>query len=235
MGDNRIYSRSFRSKIGKKPVYETHIDQIVEDPSQLLAKANPLSNPKVDLGFNSRYKVIPNFFAGALDMRKHFDAIFANPYSRTPVGQIWELWYVPETYTLLRTVPQKLMPETLLVSFMDALSALNLGRPSWPTMSMYLSGMKQEIHNDAAAGKFAYVYSLTLDERRSIGGETLIWKPHSMVLGDRPNAGQGFFDAVAPRFGQLLLFDDQCPHSVVMMQGASTPYDARVVLNGHLQ
>ena len=44
-------------------------------------------------------------------------------------------------------------------------------------LGMYLSGMRQEVHNDAEAGKFAYVLSLTRNERRSIGGETLVWKP----------------------------------------------------------
>ena len=28
-----------------------------------------------------------------------------------------------------------------------------------------------------------------------------------------------------PNFGQLLLFDDRCPHSVVTVQGASNPMD----------
>jgi|SRR5579884_2481345 len=214
-------------------MYETQIDQMINEPVELLS--HQAGNLLGREGFTSTHRIIPNFFSGADEMRKYFDAVFANPYSQSATGQIWELWYVPETYNLLRTLPQKVIPGDLIVSLMDALRALNLGDPNWPVMSMYLSGMKQEVHNDAAAGKFAYVFSLTLDDRRSIGGETRIWKPNSMILGNRPNAGQGFFDAIPPRFGQLLLFNDQCPHSVVMMEGASTPADARVVLNGHIR
>ena len=42
-------------------------------------------------------------------------------------------------------------------------------------LSLYINGCRQGQHNDAANGRFGYVYSLTKDDRRSIGGETLIW------------------------------------------------------------
>ena len=41
-----------------------------------------------------------------------------------------------------------------------------------------MHGSRQELHTDAPHGPFAFVLSLTLDERRFSGGETVLLQPH---------------------------------------------------------
>jgi hypothetical protein len=51
-----------------------------------------------------------------------------------------------------------------------------MGDVSWPYLSLYVSGCRQGLHNDARNGCFAFVYSLTRDQRRTVGGETLVFR-----------------------------------------------------------
>ena len=51
------------------------------------------------------------------------------------------------------------------------------------------------------------------------GGDTIVHHEGDpfRALSARPGAGRAFFDAVAPRFNRLVLFDDRMPHAVAQL------------------
>src|ERR671924_670664 len=118
------------------------------------------------------------------------------------------------------------MRRDLVDNFMAALQAwatltLGMGNVSWPYLSLYVSGCRQGLHNDAANGRFAFVYSLTRDQRRTIGGETLVFRegdPFRSRLAD-PSAGRSFYEVIEPKFNRLTVFDDRLPHAVERVEG----------------
>jgi hypothetical protein len=178
----------------------------------------------------------------ALSMRRDIDAHFAEPAAhRAEIHQIWNYWFVPDLYTYLRTVPEKVIRRDLMDNFVAALQAwatvtLGMGNVSWPYLSLYVSGCRQGLHNDAANGRFAFVYSLTRDQRRTIGGETLVFRegdPFRSRLAD-PSAGRSFYEVIEPKFNRLTVFDDRLPHAVERIEGSMDPLEGRFVLHGHL-
>jgi hypothetical protein len=111
-----------------------------------------------------------------------------------------------------------------------------MGSVTWPYLSLYVSGCRQGLHNDATNGRFAFVYSLTRDQRRTIGGETLVFRegdPFRSKLTDA-SAGRGFYDIVESKFNRLVVFDDRLPHAVERVEGSMDPVEGRFVLHGHL-
>src|SRR5262245_24135959 len=107
---------------------------------------------------------------------------------------------------------------------------------SWPNLSLYVPGCRQGWHNDSLNGRFGFVYSLTRDVRRTVGGETLIRRETDSFRGNltQPQAGRGFYETVEPRFNRLVLFDDRLPHAVERLDGAMDPVEGRFVLHGHV-
>jgi hypothetical protein len=178
----------------------------------------------------------------AAAMRGEIDAHFDAPNRhRAETHQVWNYWFVPELYTYLRTTPEKLIGRDNVQAFVRALqgwslATLGLGNVTWPYLSLYFDGCRQNWHNDAGNGRFAFVYSLTRDERRGNGGETLIMRDGNMLRENlsRPAAGSSFFEAVAPRFNRLVVFDDRMPHAVEPVHGTMDPKEGRLVLHGHL-
>ena len=84
--------------------------------------------------------------------------------------------------------------------------------------------------------EFAFVYSLTKDNRRTSGGETLIWREidyFGEFLHQR-QAGQNLYQQIEPRFNRLLIFDDRLPHAVQAVEGVMDPCEGRIVLHGHI-
>src|SRR5579883_2642709 len=190
------------------------------------------------------YLIVENFFDGAGEIRSAYEAHFRNPQAHSREHQVWNYWYVPETYTYLKTMPANVIPEPLVARFMNrvntwAVAALGLSTRQHPYLSLYVNGCGQAIHNDALAGQMGYVYSITRwDERNFLGGETLLFHPVNYWETERiktAGAGTSFYEKVPARFNQLLVFDDRVIHGVQPIQGTMDPLQGRVVLHGHLK
>lgn len=183
---------------------------------------------------------LPPELAGA--MRADIDGHFAEPRThRADTHQIWNYWFVPELYAYLRTGPEKVIRRDRVESFVGALQAwsiatLGMGNLTWPYLSLYVSGCRQGLHNDATNGRFGFVYSLTRDQRRTIGGETLVFREGDPFRGKlvEASAGRGFYDSIEPKFNRLVVFDDRLPHAVERVEGSMDPVEGRFVLHGHL-
>jgi hypothetical protein len=191
-----------------------------------------------------RFTIVDQFLSAdeSLAMRAVIDAHFANPAGHVPqIHQVWNYWYVPGSYTYLRTMPEKVIERPKVEAFVTALrnwTATNLGLAgvTWPFLSMYVPGCLQGLHNDSTNGRLGYVFSLTRDDRRTIGGETVIVHDRDLFRAslDRAAAGTDLFDLVEPKFNRLTLFDDRVPHAVQRIEGAMDPVEGRFVLHGHI-
>ena len=119
-------------------------------------------------------------FETAEAMRRDIEAHFAKSGSHRPdTHQVWNYWFVPGLYTYLRTSPEKLINRDRVEHFMQVLrgwsaEALGLREVTWPYLSLYVSGCRQNLHNDSENGRFAFVYSLTRDKRMTTGGQTIV-------------------------------------------------------------
>jgi hypothetical protein len=176
-------------------------------------------------------------------MRADVERHFATPSAHQPnTHQVWNYWFVPGLYTYLRTTPEKVIQNSRVDYFMSALrdwstATLGLGKVTRPYLSLYVSGCSQGLHNDSKNGRFAFVYSLTRMERRTIGGETLIFRegdPFRQNLRSS-KAGIGFYDLIEPLFNRLVVFDDRLVHGVQLVCGSMDPSEARCVLHGHIE
>jgi Rps23 Pro-64 3,4-dihydroxylase Tpa1-like proline 4-hydroxylase len=180
--------------------------------------------------------------AEALRLRGEIDAHFAEPHKHAPERhQVWNYWYVPQLYTYLRTSPEKVIAAPLVRRFYEALSVfarevVGLGHVTWPNLSLYVDGCEQQLHNDSANGRLGYVYSLTRDSRKTIGGETILLKEGDGFRAnlERAAAGWGLYDLIEPSFNRLALFDDRMPHGVRRVDGSMDPLEGRFVLHGHI-
>lgn len=191
-----------------------------------------------------QYRIIDDFLAAdvAQALRGGIEQHFRHPERHTAAEhQVWNFWHVPGLYTYLRTTPERVLPREPLDDFVASLRAwamhtLGLDIVTWPYLSLYVNGCRQGVHNDAANGRFGYVYSLTKDARRSLGGETLLFRKGDLfeMYATRPASGSDFHAVVEPRFNRLLAFDDRLPHAVEVVQGPMDPLEGRFVLHGHL-
>jgi hypothetical protein len=190
------------------------------------------------------HMAVDDFLPGALadQMRQGIDDHFAEPHRHRPdTHQCWNYWYVPDLYTYLRTQPEKIIARPLVERFHAALSkwareTLGMGNVSWPYLSLYIDGCQQNLHNDSNNGRFAYVYSLTWDDRKTIGGETIVLREGDLFRANLTNsaAGWGLYDLIEPRFNRLAMFDDRMPHGVQRVEGSMDPLEGRFVLHGHI-
>lgn len=189
------------------------------------------------------YYAIPNFLPNPDELRAGFDAHFSAPDKHGPQHQVWNYWFVPDSYTYLRTAPEKVIERKLVEQFVLrlqswALDNLGLEHATWPNLSLYVEGCGQTIHNDSKNGAFGYVYSLTRwDQRRFTGGETQIFRDQDYWASGRfreSGAGTSFYELVPVLYNQLTLFDDRMLHGVPMVRGTLDPREGRVVMHGHL-
>ncbi len=194
--------------------------------------------------FSTPFLILDDFLprADAMAMRRQIDGHFAEPQQHTPDRhQIWNYWHVPGLYTYLRTRPEKVIERALVARFVHALTVwaqymLGLGHVTWPYLSLYVDGCEQKLHNDSVNGRFGFVYSLTWDERKTFGGETIVLKEGDLFRDNmgRAAAGSGLLDLIEPKFNRLTLFDDRMPHGVQRVEGSMNPVEGRFVLHGHI-
>ncbi len=191
------------------------------------------------------YVVVDDFMPPtvALEMRATAEMHLGNPYQHSVKTHAnWDYWYVPGLYTYLRTDPAKVLGARLTAAFRNRLAqwtAATFGHLPVEQcyLSLYINGCRQSQHNDAANGRFGYVYSLTKDDRRTIGGETLIWNEEDYFESrmHQPAWGPAFYESIAPQFNRLLVFDDRMPHAVQLVEGNMNPIEGRLVIHGHIQ
>jgi hypothetical protein len=212
------------------------------DHGNLMVK--PRAARSVSEPHRAPYIVVDDFLPldAALAMRKDIEAHFGTPERHKPdTHQVWNYWFVPKMYTYLRATPEKVIERPRVQNFYDALlswssNTLGMAYVTWPYLSLYVSGCRQGLHNDALNGRFGFVYSLTPNERKTSGGETIIFHEGDPVRNHlrAPASGQSFYEAVAPRFNRLVVFDDRMPHAVEQVDGSMDPVEGRIVLHGHL-
>jgi hypothetical protein len=185
-----------------------------------------------------------NFWARAEEMRQAVDDHFSEPETHDRRNRIWNYWYVADQYTYLRAHPNSVISEAVVDAFLEklrswCLARLGMGYVEMPTLSLYINGCGQALHNDATNGRFAYVYSLTRWEQRTFsGGETLLMRESDYWCSDRitqPAPHGTLFNVIPARFNQLLVFDDRMVHGVSHLQGQMSPLHGRLVLHGHIK
>ncbi len=208
-----------------------------------MAKAPHAASATLPPALRERLLVVDDFLPAELaqSMRLAIDDHFANPQAHGPERQVWNYWFVPELYAYLRTAPEKVIQQPQIGAFHERLRAwsintLGLAQVSWPFLSLYVNGCRQGLHNDARNGRFGFVYSLTRDQRRTTGGETIVHREGdpARTRMTEASAGRSFFDAIEPRFNRLVVFDDRMPHAVERVEGSMDPHEGRFVLHGHL-
>lgn len=192
-----------------------------------------------------RYLVVDGFLKAdlAAAMRADIDDHFANPYQhKSERHEAWNYWHVPGTYNYLRTTPEKVIAKAKVEAFVDQLrlfAAVRLGFASvtWPFLGLYVPGCSQTLHNDTTNGRLGYVFSLTRNERKTTGGETIVMQDRDLFRAnlDTAAAGVALFDLIEPRFNRLSLFDDRVPHGVQRVEGVMDPLEGRFVLHGHIR
>ena len=204
-----------------------------------------LPAPASPATLSAPYLVVDDFLPLelALSMRADIDRHFGNPGQHSPdIHQIWNYWYVPETYTYLRTIPEKVIDKERVSTFVSNLrewasATLGMTYVNWPYLSLYVNGCNQQMHNDSLNGRFGFVYSLTNPVRKTVGGATLL-----MTEGDpfrrnlsNPMSIVSLCEKVEPNFNRLVIFDDRIVHAVERVEGSMDPVEGRFVLHGHIQ
>ena len=178
----------------------------------------------------------------ATAMRADIDRHFAEPRADSPkTHQVWNYLFVPQLFAYMQTSPEKIIDPDRIAHFCDALKAwsigtLGMGRVTRPYLDLYVAGCAQGFCNEPQNGRFGFVYSLTRDARRSVGGDTLVMHEGDPFRAHLTSAAaeQGFCDTVEPRFNRLLVFDDRLMHAVSRLEGSMDPVEGRFVLRGHL-
>jgi hypothetical protein len=189
--------------------------------------------------------VVDDFLAPvvAQKMRAAAESHLGDAYWHSPLTHSdWDYWYVPDQYTYLRTLPERIIGERLTDEFRTAIDdwareRLGLAAHRHCYLSLYVDGCRQRQHNDAGNGRFGFVYSLTRDQRRTTGGETLLWcdRGNSASRVHIPSSAVDFYDSIEPRFNRLLVFDDRVPHAVELVEGSMDPLEGRLVIHGHIR
>jgi Rps23 Pro-64 3,4-dihydroxylase Tpa1-like proline 4-hydroxylase len=198
----------------------------------------------MDQCVRERFVVVDDFLPeeDSLSMRQDIETHFSNPDKHSAsIHQVWNYWYVPASYTYLRTTPEKVIAREKVERFVERLrtwSAQNLGfgNVTWPYLSLYVPGCVQGLHNDSTNGRLGFVYSLTPNSRQTIGGETVLVQDRDLFRSNLSTAaaGIGLYDLVPPQFNRLILFDDRIPHAVQRVDGSMDPLEGRIVLHGHI-
>ena len=188
-----------------------------------------------------RTHAIPNFYHLAHALRAKYDEFFVNPYDQTIAkhGKL-NLWHVDNLYAYLRADMRDIVGPHLFADFMlhmrNLATSLGYSQVADPFLSIYINGCHQALHSDMMNGSLAYVYSLTHNDRKFTGGETLVAKENVFdnIIVREHRGMPSYMEVHPPIFNQLLLFDDRLAHMVPTIIGTMNPLDARVVIHGHI-
>ena len=188
------------------------------------------------------FQVYPQFFPQAQQLRNEFDIHFENPRATDSKRFVWDYWYFENQYHLIRTPAFYYFTKKIYQNFHSHLvqwGRENLGchdvSPPW--MSYYVDGCYQNLHSDVPHGPWAWVYSLTINPKEFLGGETLIVKPDvlnywSTFQDQSDREYNSFVDRIPAKFNQLVVFDPRFPHGVTEVKGTRDPQKARLVIHG---
>lgn len=186
---------------------------------------------------------IQKFSKHAKGLRDYFEEQFADPRALHSKRFVWDKWFVPNQYSLLRTPASSYFPEKIYQQFEQELiefgqNILGCAELTPPWLSVYTEGDSQNWHADNPHGPWAYVFSLTpWTKRKFSGGETLIMKPAMLDYWRPENLSQGLetsdlIESVPAQFNQLLVFDPRLPHAVERVGGVQDPRQGRLVIHG---
>ncbi len=143
------------------------------------------------------YVVVEHFFDGADALRTAFEAHFHNPHHHTRQHQVWNYWYVPDSYTYLRTDPGKIIPEPLVDQFMQRLNSWGAGGRPWALGSPYKPWLSPRYVGNGGRRSTA---TERADGLRllphQVGGAELPWRrnpslPPGKLLGNRAHQDLG--------------------------------------------
>ncbi|HEV2186601.1 MAG TPA: hypothetical protein VGR70_05315 [Stellaceae bacterium] len=214
------------------------------DPPTVISGQAALANPDAEIAPRERLVVVDGFLPVELAtaMREDIDRHFTGQHANNPnTHQIWNYLFAPQLSAYMQTSPEKIIDGERITLFCNALKAwsigtLGMGRVTRPQLDFHSAGCSQGFCNEPRNGRFAFVYSLTRDARRTVGGDTLVMRegdPFRAHL-TTPATQHGFCDIVEPRFNRLLIFDDRLMHAVSRLEGSMDPVEGRFVLCGHL-
>jgi hypothetical protein len=192
----------------------------------------------------SHYFIAPEFFKWADEMRKAYDDHFyENHRSFSPGQRVWDYMHQPGKYTYLKTIPERIIPLATMNLFMkmlqswsfELLGTMNVSRP---VLALYFNGFGETLHYNTGSEGWAYEFSLTPGEKRTFyGGDLILWKESDYWESDNMSlatGGTAFFDAIAPIYNQLVVFDDRIKHSISTIEGQMQPENGRLVLQGYI-
>ncbi len=186
--------------------------------------------------------VHPNFYADSKKLRQEFVENFKNAKSTDSKRFVWDYWYDEDQYHLIRTPAFYYFSKKLYQNFHSHLvqwGRENLGchdiSPPW--LSYYVDGCYQNLHSDVPHGPWAFVYSLTPNQKEFRGGETLILKEKTLNYWPDFNEQKdyeykSFVELIPSKMNQLVVFDPRFPHGVTEVKGTRDPLKGRLVLHG---
>ena len=183
-----------------------------------------------------------NFYPDFLKLRQEFVENFKNSKTTHQKRFVWDFWYDEDQYHLIRTPAFYYFSKKRYQNFHSYLvqwGRENLGchdiSPPW--LSYYVDGCFQKLHSDVPHGPWAFVYSLTPNNKNFIGGETLILKDSTLNYWQnfkqhQTNEYHSFVDIIPSMMNQLVLFDPRFPHGVTEVKGNRDPLQSRLVIHG---
>ena len=190
----------------------------------------------------NHFLVKPSFYKDYQKLRKEFEGYFKNPKSTHQKRFVWDFWYDEDQYHLIRTPAFYYFQKKVYQDFHSHL--VQWGREylgchdiSPPWLSYYVDGCYQNLHSDVPHGPWAFVYSLTPNQKVFRGGETLILKPKTLDYWSDFNETKqyeydSFVDRIPSSMNQLILFDPRYPHGVSEVKGTRDPLKSRLVIHG---
>jgi len=193
-----------------------------------------------------RARTQDQFFPQAKAMRREFDQKWKNPHEAGSERFVWDPWFVPEQYKLLRTPAYHFFSKKIYETFHSHLQDWgreNLGchdiSPSW--LSVYTNGAYQRLHGDVPHGPFAFVFSLspwTAQKGAPFrGGETVLLRDEILDywnadFSGKPLESPQIFEKIPAFFNRLTVFDPRIPHGVEEVRGPEDIRDGRLVVHG---
>ena len=191
---------------------------------------------------NSQVIIVDNFSKQAGKLRSFYEKQFINPLKMHQKRFVWDHWYVPDQYRLVRTPAYHYFPQKIYQEFHSALvqwGRENLGchdiSPPW--LSYYVEGCEQNMHSDVPHGPWAFVFSLSPKELKFKGGETFLLKPEVLnywknFKNEKNREESSFIEKIPPQSNRLIVFDPRIPHGVTEVKGVKDPLEARLVIHG---